>query len=84
MTVHHANWWRVLTLLCLLTYSILVVSASPSMFRSREDSSATTDLHGTLSLNTTMSNRTTPANDTISAARKIIEEAMIQQVGDLS
>lgn len=82
MAANHATWWRSLALLCLFTYSILIVSASPSMFRGGEDSSANTTLHGTLSLNTTMSNETAPVNETISAARKIIEEAMIQQVGD--
>ena len=82
MAAQHATWWRSLTLLCLFTYSILVVSASPNMFRSREENSATTTLHGTLSLNTTLSNGTTPTNNAVSAARKIIEEAMIQQVGD--
>jgi hypothetical protein len=52
------------------------------MFRGGEDSSANTTLHGTLPLNTIMSNGTAPVNETVSAARKIIEEAMIQQVGD--
>lgn len=84
MASHHATWWRMPALLCFFTYFILIVSASPSMFRSREDSSAFITPHGSLSdrgLNTTISNGTTPANNTISAARKIVEEAMIQQVG---